>query len=138
MSVFVFLYNKSYGGFGFSERFHEYFFEKYDEMLVDRWSYQRDDQRIFELVQELGVQASQGDCCRLAAKSFPIKYKGFIYVHEYDGKETIGIDYDMYFVHKFRSIDPHDSESMKALQDEIAALDRPPYRNIGEPVKLND
>lgn len=136
--TFVFLYNKSYGGFGFSEQFHEVFFEKYEEMLMESWSYQRDDPRLFELVQELGAMRSQGDCCQLGAKRFPIKYKGFITIHEYDGKEEIWIDYNKYFIHKFRELDPNDVASVKALQDEISALDRSPYRNLGEPVKLND
>ena len=116
---FIFLYNKCYGGFGLTKDFINNFNVIYGENYHDVWDFHRDDSRLYELIKERGIENSVEEYCKLGAISYPNKYKGFISIHEYDGKETIYIDYNKYYISRFLELNPQDKLGISDLQQEI-------------------
>jgi len=58
-------------------------------------------------------------CSKLAIKEFPIKYKHFLTWHDYDGKESIEINYESYLIHCIKCVKDTDmtsDEKMKHIQ----------------------
>lgn len=134
---FIFLYNTSYGGFDFTDEFIKIFNHRYNENYLNIFDFQRDDPRIIELIKEVRSNIIiEPSYSKISAKSFPIKYKGFIQINEYDGKECIYIDYNSYFIKKFLKIDPTDSQKISELQNEINIYNKDKSYN-GENVDLN-
>lgn len=118
---FIFIYNSCYGGFGLSEEFIKIFNERHNEEYTDL-DFKRDDPRVIELIQELGKKRSQSQYSKIKALSFPVKYKGFIKIHEYDGMERLYIDFNSYFIENLLQLSPSDTEAIAKLQEEIRGM----------------
>lgn len=89
-----FVYNASYGGFGFSDAFLEEFEKRHgdeDPELCTRW-----DPKVVSLVQEMGKKAN-GDCSKLAFVVVPKELVDYIDISEYDGCESVEINYDLIY-----------------------------------------
>ena len=140
LDTFEFLFNRAYGGFSLSVPFIEELNKRIEDgriknnnnivieqnpdcddviEIVDGSI--RTDERIIDLVKELGWKTSSGSCCKLASKTFPTKYQSFIGIHEYDGQESPYIMYDAYFIDALLRIEPneHMTSKITALQAEI-------------------
>ena len=72
---------------------------------------ERSDPILIEIVETMGKGVNDENS-RLAIKEFPEKYKSFLQWHEYDGKESVQIDYDKYLIHH-----------MKMVKDEMISSD---------------
>lgn len=121
--TFTVVYNNCYGGFGMSsDALNEYNKRLVEcdptaEPLKAYYSPRRDDQILIDLCMELGDKVN-GNHSKLKLKSFPIKYKKFLKWSEYDGNESVTIDYTKYVVHQIRGI----TEKENGTMDEIRSL----------------
>lgn len=102
-STFKIVYNKGYGGFGMSQSG----LEEYNRRTLLNVLYSdiidRSDPILIEVVETMGKDINDENSS-LAIKEFPIKYKSFLKWYEYDGKETVRIDYDAYLIHYIRVV----------------------------------
>ena len=92
------LYNKCFGGFGFSsEAMNEYFNRKQtvDPSSFSEYEIERHDPVMLQIVKEMGSRAN-GYCARLAIQSIPSHFVKYYEIDEYDGSESVQIKYDAY------------------------------------------
>ena len=86
------LYNDAYGGYGLSDKAMKIFEErKTNEDSED----DRSTPLILGIFHELGVEFSN-KFCEVKSMKISKKYEGFYNISEYDGKETVEIDYPHY------------------------------------------
>ena len=57
---------------------------------------------------------------RLAIKEFPMKYKSFLKWSDYDGNESVVIDYDKYLIHHIKVV----KDEMISSYEKIARIDQ--------------
>jgi hypothetical protein len=104
---FEFLYNRSFDNFELSTRFYEEYNKQYGEIQTDivyNWKL-RFDKKVINIVKQIGLQNAQGKYSRLAIKEFPIEFKEYIDIHEYDGCEKPYIRWEKYLKDKFLDVD---------------------------------
>ena len=91
------LYNKCYGGFGFSsDAMSEYVKRKaLDPSLFDEEEIERHDTVMIQIVKEMGPRAD-GYCVKLGVCSIPSHFVKYYEIVEYDGSEYVRIKYDAY------------------------------------------
>ena len=108
--TFPVLYNTCYGGFTISDlAIHEYRVKKgiieeqreYDEFASSEMS--RTDPIMVEVCRKLGHN-SWGTYSKLKVAMVPEIYKDHYYITEYDGKESVVVDYDKYRVAKIKEV----------------------------------
>ena len=103
METFKVVYNNRYGGFGMNQ----YGLEEYNRRTLHNITYadviDRSDPILIEIVETMGKDVNDKNS-RLAIKEFPIKYKSFLKWHDYDGNETVQIDYDKYLIYHVRAV----------------------------------
>jgi len=91
------MYNDCYGGYSFSKAAVQRYLELYG--FVYRPFYltriDRTDEGMIEVVKQLGAEAN-GDYANIKIRKFPLKYKDFIAVGEYDGYESVWVDFNKY------------------------------------------
>ena len=83
------LYNAAYGEYGLNDKAKK-MFEK--RKTNEDYEDDRDTPLILQVFHELGVEFSD-KYCKVKSKKIKKKYKGFYKFLEYDGKETVEIDY---------------------------------------------
>ena len=93
-----FLYNRTYGGFGFSTVFFEKYKEVYGEEL-ERGScwfapYDRTDEKLIKIVEMISCKASSSDHCSIGIVDVDEKLIQYADVDEYDGKERVYINWN--------------------------------------------
>lgn len=92
-----FLYNACYGGFSFSEEFEEEFCKRFPEkaeFLKNLWNLEiRYDPDVVALWKEMGERAN-GPCSKIKSKMLPEKCIEYVDLDEYDGMESVGIDWN--------------------------------------------
>ncbi len=73
-----------------------------------------DDPILIHLVETMG-DAIHTEYSKLKIKEFPIKYKSFLKWGDYDGRETVRIDYEQYLISTVQSVvdDPSISSDEK-------------------------
>ena len=94
------LYNACRGGFGLSDKARTLYKQRtvengceYDD---DCDFYDRTDPLLVQLFHELGNDFNN-ECSRIKAKNIPLKYERYYTIYsEYDGRENIVIDYELY------------------------------------------
>lgn len=116
MSVEV-LYNCIYGYFGFSEEFGKRY---YEETLFNPTSQTLDDIKrtdpvAVQLVKEMGGDVAGGLFCHIEIASIPKKYETAIRIYKYDGRESVCVDYTVYWLQQFLKATPNE---FLQLQDE--------------------
>jgi len=118
-STFKVVYNNRYGGFGMSQ----HGLDKYNHITSRNLSYadviDRSDPILIELVESMGNNVNDKNS-RLAIKEFPMKYKSFLTWHEYDGKESVQIDYDKYLIHHIKVV----KDEMISPYEKIVRIDQ--------------
>jgi hypothetical protein len=105
------LYNYCYGGFNPSEKAKELYIEKMLEIDKDfnnehfNMSFvDRDDQILIEIFHQLGVEKFSGTYSRVKSQKIPKKFKDCFDISEYDGKESVNINYIKYKLDRIRDI----------------------------------
>jgi hypothetical protein len=92
------LYNKAFGGFGFSsEAMNEYYNRKQtvDPSSFSEYEIERHDPVMLQIVKELGPRAN-GYGAKLGIQSIPSHFVKYYEIDEYDGSESVRIKYDAY------------------------------------------
>jgi hypothetical protein len=108
------VYNAKYGDFGLSKEA----LAEYNRLTSRRVEHaeciERDDPILIHLVETM-IHTVDNEYSRLKIKEFPIKYKSFLQWHEYDGLETIFIDYHQYLIDRIKYVldDTHLSSNEK-------------------------
>jgi hypothetical protein len=119
MKTFKVVYNNRYGGFGMNQ----YGLEEYNRRTLQNVTYadviDRSDPILIEIVETMGKDVNDKNS-RLAIKEFPMKYKSFLKWHDYDGNETVQIDYDKYLIHHVRAV----KDKMISPFEKIALIDQ--------------
>lgn len=124
-----FIYNKAYGGFGYSQlALDEY--SKRTTSKKNKYGPYRTDQVMVDIVKELGAEAN-GQYAELEIVYIEPKYQAFIDVDEYDGKETVGINWNMYLLANiYKTIEATDSAEDKVAKIRTLFDENPPDSHI--------
>jgi hypothetical protein len=97
--------------------------EEYNRRTLQRLTYtdviDRSDPILIELVETMGKEVND-EHSRLAIKEFPMKYKSFLKWGDYDGNESVDIDYDKYLIHHVREI----KDEMISSYEKIVRIDQ--------------
>jgi hypothetical protein len=113
------VYNDRYGGFGMNKAA----LEEYNRLSLTSWRHPngiaRDDPVLIEMVERMG-NSINNENSNLTIKQFDNRYKHFLKWTEYDGKETVTIDYDKYIIYTIRQhvdSDLSDPEKIKRIKE---------------------
>jgi hypothetical protein len=97
------IYNDCHGGFDLSEQgMTEYNHRTSQLTYPDGIS--RDDPVLLHMVETMDPAVINSKHSRLRIKEFPIAFRDFLVWSEYDGKESVRVDYHAYMVHTVKSI----------------------------------
>lgn len=92
------LYNSSYGGYGESEKAFELYYlrtgKKADRFLGELGD-SRHDPIVVQIFHELGIDFNS-KYCEAQVETIPKKYEKYYTISEYDGLETVHINYSKY------------------------------------------
>lgn len=89
------LYNKKYGGWTISDKAKELYKLRTTNNL-DCDFHERNDTILIQIYKELGNEFDDKKYSNTLIKKIPKKYKEYYYISEYDGLETVNIDYTKY------------------------------------------
>jgi len=92
------LYNECYGSWKISDKAKElYIFRKSNNELIENNIYlsKRNDPNIIQIYYELGEEFN-GKNCRTNIRKISKKYENYYYIDQYDGFESVEIDYIKY------------------------------------------
>lgn len=105
------LYNYCYGGFNPSEKAKELYIEKmleidkdFNNEHFDMYFVDRDDPILIEIFHQLGIEKFSGSYSKIKSLKIPKKFKDCFVIDEYDGKESVNIDYGKYKLDRIRDI----------------------------------
>lgn len=117
--TFKVVYNAKHGGFGLSQSG----LEEYNRRSLRNVKYageiDRSDPILIELVEMMGKNVN-GKYSRLEIEEFPMKYKSFLKWYEYDGNETVKIDYHTYLIHQIKVV----KDEMISSDEKIARIEQ--------------
>jgi hypothetical protein len=120
------VYNSRYGGFGMSKEGLAEYNRVSSQTVKGYYCIDRDDPILIHLVETMGAEIND-DCSRLKIKEFPMKYKLFLKWTEYDGLETVCIDYERYLISNVRDINDDTTissdEKIKLIQEQYNEYD---------------
>ena len=104
------MYNGSYGGYGFSKEAIRLYNERKSAESSPPYPYtygghsiSRTDPVMVQIVRELGDKANSF-YSRIVLEEIPARYANHYSITEYDGNETVQIEYDKYAVDRIREI----------------------------------
>jgi hypothetical protein len=101
------IYNATYGGFGYSQQALDLYTQRSGRTIIeDEWSTidpKRNDPLMVQIVKELGKKAG-GQYARLKVVYVRPEHVNFIHIHEYDGLESITINWTQYMLYQIRHI----------------------------------
>ena len=131
------LYNKCYGGFEYSATaLHEY--SVITGSNTNEYTYiARNDPIMIGLFQKHGSKWMSGAHARLELAIFPLHFRHALLLHEYDGRETITVDYKQFVLHEITRLVAVDGptvvQDIRALlqqyADELISLEEQVTRN---------
>lgn len=102
------MYNAKYGGFNYSPQAMQKYCEKTGKEYKD-YQYseclgiERTDKVMIEIVKELGMEAN-GPYANIQIAKIPIQFEKHICYGEYDGYESVGVNYEAYRLQSIRDI----------------------------------
>jgi hypothetical protein len=99
------LYNVKYGGWGISKKAEELYQCKKctdDKLDISYDLSYRTDPILIEIYKELGTEFDD-EYSKTKIKQIPKKYENYYEIHEYDGKESITINYTKYKLDEIHS-----------------------------------
>lgn len=121
MATYKVVYNACYGGFDLSAEG----LSEYNRRASTRHRYpdeiKHDDPILIEMVETMSPSFLNSKNSLLKIKEFPIAFRAFLAWNEYDGKESVRIDYHRYIVHTVHSILESDQSAEEKI-GRVAAL----------------
>lgn len=118
-STFKVVYNNRYGGFGMSKKCLDEYNRRTLQNMIWEDGIDRSDPTLIELVETMGKDVNDENS-RLAIKEFPIRYKSFLEWRDYDGKESVDIDYQTYLIHHIKVV----TDEMISSDEKIARIEQ--------------
>ena len=97
------VYNSKCGGFGMSQEGLAEYNRLTSKNVIHTEAIASDDPVLIHLVETMGKEIDD-ECSRLKIKEFPMKYRSFLKWTEYDGRETVSIDYEQYLISNVRDV----------------------------------
>jgi len=118
--TFKVVYNACYGGFDLSvDGLKEYNRRSSKQVMrADEIGY--DDPVLIDMVETMDAKEINTNNSHLKIKEFPIAFQSFLLWHDYDGKESVRIDYNKYMVESIKKIIDIDiiaEEKIKRIYD---------------------
>lgn len=132
MIMYKVVYNAKHGGFGLSdEGINEY--NKRTLKTLTSYDYiPRDDPVLIEMVETMGPAINE-KYSKMRIEEFPMKYKLFLSWGDYDGKESVRINYDKYLIYHIKYVKNNKlltaDEKMNKIEDLYTEYDSRP-KNI--------
>lgn len=103
MSTFKVVYNDCYGGFDLSKKALAEYNQRKSTNILYADAILQTDPVLIDLVETMGKEVNS-NVSKLKIKEFPLKYKNFLNWGEYDGKESVTIDYHRYLVEHVKMV----------------------------------
>jgi len=97
------VYNSVFGGFGMSKKGLAEYNRLTSKNVIHAEAIASDDPILIHLVETMG-DAIHTEYSKLKIKEFPMKYKGFLKWADYDGRESVCIDYEQYLISNIRDV----------------------------------
>lgn len=100
MSCYTFkvVYNDCYGGFDLSKKALAEYNRRKSTAILYADDILQTDPILIDLVETMGKEVNT-NVSNLKIKEFPLKFLNFLKWDEYEGKESVTIDYDRYLVY---------------------------------------
>jgi hypothetical protein len=102
-NMYKVVYNSTYGGFDMSKKGLDEYNRRTSKNIKYADGIDRSDPTLIELVETMNKDINCPGT-RLKIREFPIKYKAFLDWDEYDGKESVRIDYDRYLIYHIKRV----------------------------------
>ncbi len=102
--TFKIVYNDCYGGFDLSARGLNEYNRRTSRNIVLPDYIDREDPILITMIETMDAKDINSKNSKLKIKVFDKKFKEFLLWYEYDGKETVSIDYNKYIVKNIESI----------------------------------
>ena len=96
--TFKVIYNDCYGGFDLSSRGLNEYNKRTSKNFTMPDYIDREDLVLIDMIETMDTKDFNSKHSKLKIKVFSKKFKEFLSWYEYDGKETVSIDYDKYIV----------------------------------------
>lgn len=116
------MYNAKYGGFNYSPQAMQMYCEKTGKEYKD-YQYseclgiERTDKVMIEIVKELGMEAN-GPYANIQIARIPRQFEKHICYGEYDGYESVGVNYEAYRLQSIRDIvNDGDGEKIERIRN---------------------
>lgn len=116
------MYNAKYGGFNYSPQAMQMYCEKTGKEYKD-YQYseclgiERTDKVMIEIVKELGMEAN-GPYANIQIARIPRQFEKHICYGEYDGYESVGVNYEAYRLQSIRDIvNDRDGEKIERIRN---------------------
>jgi len=97
------IYNDCHGGFDLSEQGMTEYNHRTSQLIYPD-GISRDDPVLLHMVETMDPAVINSKHSRLTIKEFPIAFRNFLVWSEYDGKESVRVDYHAYIVHTVKSV----------------------------------
>ena len=97
------VYNDRHGGFDLSEEGMAEYNHRTAQLTYPE-GIARDDPVLLHMVETMDPSVINSKNSRLTIKEFPIVFREFLEWREYDGKESVRVDYHKYIVHNVKSV----------------------------------
>jgi len=98
------VYNDCHGGFDLSEKGMAEYNHRTSQLVTDPDGITRDDPVLLHMVETMDPRVINSRVSRLKIKEFPIIFREFLEWSEYDGLESVRVDYHKYIVRTIMSI----------------------------------
>jgi co-chaperonin GroES (HSP10) len=102
--TFKIVYNDCYGGFDLSSYALNEYNQRTSKNIVLPDYIDREDLVLINMIETIHAKDLNSKNSKLKIIEFDIKFKDFLLWYEYDGKETVSIDYDKYIVQNVKLI----------------------------------
>ena len=98
------VYNDCHGGFDLSEQGMTEYNHRTSQLVTDPDGITRDDPVLLHMVETMDPRVINSRVSRLKIKEFPIIFREFLEWSEYDGLESVRVDYHKYIVRTVKSV----------------------------------
>ena len=98
------VYNDCHGGFDLSEKGMAEYNHRTSQLVTDPDGITRDDPVLLHMVETMDPRVINSRVSRLKIKEFPIIFREFLEWSEYDGLESVRVDYHKYIVRTVKSV----------------------------------
>jgi hypothetical protein len=102
--TFKVIYNACYGGFDLSKAALAEYNRRTSKCVKFAEYISHEDPVLIQMIETMDAKEINSENSKLKIKEFPIKCKPFLTWYEYDGKESVKIDYDKYISHHVKLI----------------------------------